>query len=423
MLSLFYFQGFIRYGWVLALMCWALPVFAFEKSIEAVYTPDPSNPMKNAFVMLTPGEGHCTSPMYCGGALGVNLPIVFESPTGISPAANASDQRLGAYFRIPLAWRSVRLVNNKTGSQAELKVRAVAIGARYNLIKPAAELSPGGPLAPYLGHGLLWQGGNWNEGVWPCYSSRLWYLVDTIHEFHWQYRNEDTCTKKALFEIPGPFVYNRTETALEFVMPNPLDMEPGEYFATTHYSVGPGQDFDLGDLMLPSDGQVTLNFNFVVHSALTVDFPPGSQRAVLQPKEGWQGWLNSGRNPPGLSAYQNFKLSTSSNFKMYLDCQYSVGTDCGIYAVSATQNTQVAVVDTKVSFPAGITLAPGKRAAINVPLAQGVHNAVSFEIDGVQTLRGASMNYEIKPEVTAFMVDNPGSTYSGVVTIMFDVNT
>ena len=33
------------------------------------------------------------------------------------------------------------------------------------------------------------------------------------------------------------------------------------------------------------------------------------------------------------------------------------------------------------------------------------------------------MNYEIKPEVTAFMVDNPGSTYSGVVTIMFDVNT
>lgn len=80
-------------------------------------------------------------------------------------------------------------------------------------------------------------------------------------------------------------------------MPNPLEMEPGEYTATTLYSLGPGQDFDMGDLMLPSDNQIALNFKFVVHSALTVDFP-GAQRAVLQPREGWQGWLNSARGQP-----------------------------------------------------------------------------------------------------------------------------
>jgi hypothetical protein len=76
-----------------------------------------------------------------------------------------------------------------------------------------------------------------------------------------------------------------------------------------------------------------------------------------------------------------------------------------------------------VSFPAGITLSPGRRTAIKVPLAQGMHNAVSFEVDGVQLSRSASMNYEIQPEVTALMVENPGSTYSGVVTIIFDVTT
>jgi hypothetical protein len=79
--------------------------------------------------------------------------------------------------------------------------------------------------------------------------------------------------KKALFDIPGPFIYNRAETGFEFAMPNPLEMEPGEYTATTLYSLGPGQDFDMGDLMLPSDNQIALNFKFVVHSALTVDFP------------------------------------------------------------------------------------------------------------------------------------------------------
>ena len=414
-------RGLVRYGLALALMCFALSASGYDKTIEAVFTPDPNNPMKNTFVIQTRSEGHCALPTTCNGALGMKLPVVFESSSGIDAATNATDQRQGAYMKIPLGWRSVMLTNNRTGSQAELKVRATTISARYVLIKPAAELSPGGPMAPYLGHGLLWQGGTWHEGVWPCYSSRLWYLVSTIHEFFWLYRNNDTCTKKALFDIPGPFIYNQVETSFEFAMPNPLDMEPGEYSASTHYGLGPAQDFDFGDLMLPSDNTLALDFKFVVNSALTVDFPPGSQRAVLQPREGWQGWLNSGRKPPGLSAFQNFKLSTSSNFKMYLDCQYSVGTDCGIYAESATSHAQVAV-DTSVSFAAGITLMSGKRPAIKVPLAQGIHNAVSFEIDGVQTARGAIMNYEITPDVTALMVENPGSTYSGIVTIVFDVN-
>ena len=424
MALLFNSQSFRRYRLALVLMSYALSASAYEKTIEAVYTPDPNSLRNTAFVIVTPGEGKCSSPSssYCNGALGMMWPVVFESPAGIEVAANASDPRRGAYFKIPLGWRSVMLINNKTGSQAELKVRAVAMGSQYHLIQPAAELSPGGPTAPNLGHGLLWQGGAWHEGLGSCYSSRLWYLVPKVHEFFWHYRSNDTCTKKALFEIPGPFIYNHTQTAFEFVMPNPLDMEPGEYAASTVYNVGPGQDFDLGELMLPSDNVLALNFRFTVNSALTVDFPPGSQRAVLQPREGWQGWLNSGRKPPGLSAFQNFKLSTSSHFKMYLDCQYSIDADCGIYAESATKNARVAV-DTTVSFPAGITLSPGRRTAIKVPLAQGMHNAVSFEVDGVQLSRAASMNYEIQPEVTALMVENPGSTYSGVVTIIFDVTT
>lgn len=412
----------MRYGLALLVMCYALSTSAYEKTIEAVYTPDPNNPTSTTFVLLTPGEGKCSLSMYCNGALGLQLPVVFESAMGIDVTANANDPRQGAYFKIPRAWRSVMLVNNETGSQAELKVRAAAVGARYVLIQPAYELSPGGPTVPNYGHGLLWQGGTWHESVAPCFSSRLWYLVPKVHEFFWQYRTSDTCTKKALFDIPGPFIYNRVETAFEFAMPNPLDMEPGNYTASTLYSVGPGQDFDFGQLMLPSDSQITLDFSFVVNGALSVEFPPGSYRAVLQPREGWQGWLNSGRKPPALSAFQNFKISASSHFKMYLDCQYSVGTDCGLHAESATQNAQVAV-DTTVSFAAGITLSPGRRAAIKVPLAQGIHNAVSFDIDGAQVSRGASMNYAIKPEVTALMVENPGSTYSGVVTIVFDIST
>ena len=140
----------------LLLMGHALQASGYDKTIEAVYKPDPNNPSKNTFVIVTPGEGHCAGlPSPCPGALGVRLPIVFESAAGIDASTNALNPRQGAYLKIPLSWRSVMLTNTRTGSQAELKVRAMAFGARYVLIKPAAELSPGGPTAPYLGHGLL----------------------------------------------------------------------------------------------------------------------------------------------------------------------------------------------------------------------------------------------------------------------------
>ena len=111
MLLLFKFPGFIRYAVALILMGCALSASAYEKTIEAVYTPDPNSLRNTAFVIVTPGEGKCTSPSSCNGALGMMLPVVFESPAGIEVAANANDPRQGAYFKIPLGWRSVMLIN------------------------------------------------------------------------------------------------------------------------------------------------------------------------------------------------------------------------------------------------------------------------------------------------------------------------
>ena len=61
-------QRLMRCAVAVALMCSALPLSAFEKTFEAVYTPDPSNPTKNTFQLLTPGEGHCSLPIYWAAA-------------------------------------------------------------------------------------------------------------------------------------------------------------------------------------------------------------------------------------------------------------------------------------------------------------------------------------------------------------------
>jgi len=69
-------------------------------------------------------------------------------------------------------------------------------------------------------------------------------------------------------------------------------MRAGTYRGQVTYSVGPHKDFDLGNVMLPNDEQITLNFILSVDHILKVEIPPGGERVELLPQGGWQGWLS-----------------------------------------------------------------------------------------------------------------------------------
>lgn len=124
--------------------------------------------------------------------------------------------------------------------------------------------------------------------------------------------------------------YRHLEYGYELRTPNPLGMSAGEYRGTLSYSIGPGLDFDFGDVMVVDDNIVTFNFILQVEHILTVTLPPGGNRVELLPEGGWQAWLNRGRQPSRLFRDQTFSIFASGRFKMNLECGLAIGNTCGL---------------------------------------------------------------------------------------------
>lgn len=54
--------------------------------------------------------------------------------------------------------------------------------------------------------------------------------------------------------------FNTMEYAYELRTPNPLGMSSGQYVGGITYSIGPGADYDFGDVIVPSKNAITFNF-------------------------------------------------------------------------------------------------------------------------------------------------------------------
>lgn len=68
------------------------------------------------------------------------------------------------------------------------------------------------------------------------------------------------------------------------------------YRGSLTYTIGPGGDFDFGNNVTGLSGDtLVINFELDVQHAFIFEFPPGSERAVLEPKGGWQAWLDGGQ--------------------------------------------------------------------------------------------------------------------------------
>ncbi|UVL20645.1 hypothetical protein LOY42_06985 [Pseudomonas sp. B21-023] len=72
-------------------------------------------------------------------------------------------------------------------------------------------------------------------------------------------------------------------------IPPPYRLKAGTYRGSITYRIGPGGDFDFGnDVSNLSGDSLTVNFELDVQHAFMFEFPPGSERAVLEPRNGWQ---------------------------------------------------------------------------------------------------------------------------------------
>jgi len=377
---------------------------AVSVDLTAVFRPDPAKPMHNEFKNTTPQGGYCKDhPAYCAdGIFSIALPIRFRS---IAPILPEHAERQGAMFRTPSYWKEVTVIHDGTGKAETVKMRVNGIGAAYTIKEPL----PGG----------VWDA-SWVNAPAPCNYGGVGYGSAYYYAFFWRVpANAGSCAKRAYQPIPETlgFAYQDVGFSYELVTPDPLKMSTGTYRGVMNYTVGPQQDFDMGDVMLPDDDLINLNFTLTVEHTLKVDIPPGGDRVELVPEGGWQSWLAQGRKPTRLFRDQTFNISSSTRFKMHLECNIPGLFDC---MIRDPVSQRAAVVQLSISLPNGLTDTNGQPVKRR-PLHVGHVNAQEFKPGFYLDRAPGILHFEIAPYYVNYML-KPGeaSKYSGNFTVVWD---
>ncbi|UVK97772.1 hypothetical protein [Pseudomonas sp. B21-048] len=396
-------------------LCW-IPAGGATLDIEAVFTADSAAPQKNEFVNKTPSRGFCELlPKVCRqeGVFSLRAPIEFVASAPVR--AHHADPRQGGMAKVPSAWRDVT-VTHSSGETRVVKVRIAGIAHDARIPVSIEELTGQGGIR---GWDSLWQGGGWANAPAPCQGIGP-YTITSTHSYrsYWKVPvAAGMCSKQALFDIPMSFQYRDIEFGYQLITPDPLSMQSGKYHGSITFSVGPGQDFDMGDVMQPSDPLLTLNFALDVQHTLKVDIPPGGERLELVPAGGWQSWLQAGRKPVRLFRDQTFHISASSRFKMYYECEAWVTFDCTIKDAVGRRQVELQV---GVSLPGGLTDLSGQPVK-HQRLRAGPENAQVFQPGFYVDRAPGVLHFEVsKDEVDWMLSSNVQSPYSGRVTVIWD---
>lgn len=400
-----------------AFLAWAFasPVEAQVSTISALFKPDSAHPHLNKFTNTTPPSGYCQSyPDECETHqfFSLRVPIQFNSSQAI-PAHHPSP-RQGPMLKVPTQWRELTVFHETTREPEQVRVRIAGIGTVVET-DDVKELV-GGAANPLIAHNLLW-GASWVNAPSPCASTGKGYLNSTNYQFFWRTPVAGACAKQAKFNVPW-IRFHYLDFAYELETPNPLGMSSGNYRGSMTYSVGPNGDFDFGDVMLPSDSAVTLDFNLEVQHTLKVDIPPGGEKVNLVPAGGWQSWLQAGRKPARLFRDQTFNISASSRFKMYYECQAWTTFDCSIKDALGRRQVELQVF---VSLPNGLT-DPSGQPVRHRRLKSGPEGAQIFQPGFYVDRAPGVLHFEVPKEEVEWMLRQPNvaSPYTGSVTVIWD---
>ncbi len=202
--------------------------------------------------------------------------------------------------------------------------------------------------------------------------------------------------------------------------PNPLAMRAGIYEGRLEFSVGsngtPG-DFDLGNGVSGSPpSTVTLNFVLDVQHAFELQFPANSDKVILEPPGGWMRWLNGGPAPEKLVRDLPFRITKTGPMSVFMECEYPVGLLCG---VRNPRNNHTAALDIKMSLPGGLQLHNGQ-AVERHPIPTGRTMPLRVETETPVFNQPGALHFATAPGEAAAMVQHPGDTYRGNVTVVFD---
>ncbi|KJK09828.1 hypothetical protein D3C81_315480 [compost metagenome] len=369
---------------------------ALEVTISAQYRGGGSGRFENT----TPPGGLCQGwPATCRNRMTVNLPITYSKKT----TKGAVDSRDEFFLQLP-GRREVDVFHEQTGEPRRMTFEWTAVSQKV--------------LASSLNHHPLYQ---------PVLSSGCRFVGSTsqfrpaIVTYLWDIgipQSPVACWANGKNAPVGRVeVATVLETSVAYAMdiPPPYRLKAGTYRGSQTYSIGPGGDFDFGnDVTELSGGSLTVNFVLDVQHAFIFEFPPGSDRAVLEPQGGWNAWLTGGRRPGRLYRDLPFRLWSTGPFKVYKQCQYEDGDRCGI----RNDDSDQVPVTIALTLPAGVE---HRGATVNrLALPTGRSAALQFEAATPTLNRAGQLHFEVARDDVGSMLAHPGSTYTGQVTVVFD---
>ena len=397
-------------GAVGAALLFSASTLQAAEQITARFKPDPANPMMNRFENTTPISSICAAhiPNQCRALNIFSLRDTDFSAQTIAPIlANHEDERQGYMVKVPSDWRDLQVTHTATGETETVQFRIAGFGSSWTVPRP-----PG--VSAWAHPGFSWQG-RWVEAPSPCRrTGHLKATVQSATYFWLTPEGAGACSRKPSQDL-SYMRFNTMEYAYELRTPNPLGMSSGQYVGGITYSMGPGGDYDFGDVIIPNKNAITFNFILSVEHDLKVDLPPGGNRIELLPEGGWQAWLNRGRVPARLYRDQTFKIAASTRFKMQMECSLVINNTCGLRNSTGDEvPLQVAV-----SLPRGL-VDGGDQAIIKRPLRLDGVGTELFQPQYYVNDRPGTLHFEVAREDMGQMLNQPGSTYSGVVTVVWD---
>lgn len=215
-------------------------------------------------------------------------------------------------------------------------------------------------------------------------------------------------------DINGYYWFSSVSFGYELLTPDAFGVPNGVYQGEVVYTVGNGGDIDFyADYYKSSE--VRFTFTVTVQHSFNVTIPDYRKAVTLEPFGGWTQWLNGGRVPSKLSRDVDFNLTTSGPIRISLLCQYDSGTRC---ALKNSNDGSEVPLNTQITIP-GLRVGEGGEEVkdyylSNIAIFQNFYPmAYLFETNSM-------VHFSVFKEDIETMVKQPGSEWSGQVTLMFE---
>ena len=388
-------------------LVWQAPVQATTIQISAEFTPSRNNPNNKTFTNTSRLTGVCsnTHAAWC------KQNNVFSVATGVGVESTkmgngVTDHGRGSiYFDMP-EQRTIT-VTSDAGEVATLNLRITGMAFRYyhtglpenGWVSDTSEL-----------RGCREVFGNNN-------------VTNSIMRIIMRNDNgaggRSSCSYGMLAD--REFEYFALDIIYELETPEPLNMKNGIYRGSSRYTRGGlGMDLDMGDGVNIPDPYLYINFELTVNHMFALEFPPGSETAVLQPLGGWSQWTDYKKVPATLRKDQHFTVSGSTNFSVNLSCEFPMPDGrCGI-----SNGVSTVPLDVAITMPGFLgRIGMGFMEAVDYPLTASPIDVPRFSPkEGAVFQRRSYLRFEVNDEPIKEMVTHPGTQYKGRVTVIFDAD-